>query len=489
MKLRLHWLLCCLIAMALLLGCHRASEELAKLEGKQGAVDRDTAKQQGAWAGAAIGAGFNVGDGVRTSTAATARLRLSDGSGLILQEKTLLRFLATPPGKKSHGLDVQTGEVELDVGGNALQIETQAGPATLEAGSRVRLRKTDQGTRFAVEIGAAHLTEAHADLKAGDSIEVGIGRAIIERTRAEPAASVQAPEPPPSATSPTPSAAPSSEPLAADDRRPRGPDAVDIFAAPGESLVLHDPRPPTVIGFSTSRCPGIAVLELGGKRRETIGTGRVTAAFPPGSNRYRLRCDTEKSPFAEGTMSVIADAGTRRLASGAPANRIDADGRRYTILYQSLMPKVLVRWPNPPSAGPFSLFVQSQGKGQKQFSASTPSYSLPAGTLGEGSHEVWFSARGETSRKTTVSVQFDNAAPTASISSPAEKGFAPGASVSVAGMALPGWTVSVAGRDLPQDNQQRFSGEVTAPGDRSALTIRFAHPQRGVHYYLRRSSH
>jgi hypothetical protein len=86
-------------------------------------------------------------------------------------------------------------------------------------------------------------------------------------------------------------------------------------------------------------------------------------------------------------------------------------------------------------------------------------------------------------------VQFDNAAPTASISSPAERGFAPGASVAVAGMALPGWTVSVAGRDLPQDNQQRFSGEVTAPGDRSALTIRFAHPQRGVHYYLRRSSH
>jgi hypothetical protein len=87
-----------------------------------------------------------------------------------------------------------------------------------------------------------------------------------------------------------------------------------------------------------------------------------------------------------------------------------------------------------------------------------------------------------------VVVQFDNAAPTASISAPAERGFAPGATVSVTGSALPGWTVSVQGRELPQDGQQRFSGEAAAPSDVRALSIRFSHPQRGVHYYLRRSS-
>src|SRR6188472_779801 len=107
MTRRVPSLVCLLLSLAVLLGCSRASDELAKLEAKQGMVNRDTAKREGTWAVAAIGAGFEVGDGVRTSSAATARLKLSDGSGVTLQEKTLLRFLASPPGKKSHGLDVQ----------------------------------------------------------------------------------------------------------------------------------------------------------------------------------------------------------------------------------------------------------------------------------------------------------------------------------------------------------------------------------------------
>jgi len=484
MTRRLLSLLCALFVLAALLGCSRAADVLAKLEAKQGTVNRDTAKQEGAWAVAAVGAGFEVGDGVRTSSAATARLKLSDGSGVTLQEKTLLRFLASPPGKKSHGLDVEAGEVALDVGREALEINTPNGPVTLDPGSRVKLRRTEQGTRFQVEIGAAHLTDAHRDLKAGEQIEVGIGSAVIEPTAAAPSASV-APA--------TPSAAEPLDPApsgsaASDERRPHGPEVVDMLVGAGDSLIVHDPHPPTVVGFTGSRCAGLTVLELGAKKRETIGTGRVTAAFPSGSQRYRLRCDGEKTPFAEGTVSVLADSGSRRLAKGAPNNRIDADGRRYTILYQSLLPKVSVRWPNPPSAGPFSLFVRSQGKGQKQFSAAAPSYALAAGSLAEGTHELWFGAGAEQSRKTTVVVQFDNAAPTASISAPAERGFPPGGAVTVAGMALPGWAVSVAGHELAQDGQQRFSAEVAAPADASSLAIRFAHPQRGVHYYLRRPS-
>ena len=489
MTARLPWLRVRLLWALVLFGCHD-SDELARLQAKLGAVDRDSAGKTGTWAVAALGTGFQVGDGVRTSSGATAELRLSDATGLKLQEKTLLRFLATPPGKKTHGLDVQSGEVLLDVGPESLEIETPVGPALLEPGSRVKLRRTELGTRFSVEIGAAHLTEAHRDLQPGDTIEVGIGRAVIERTAAAPPAASA----PPNAASP--GTAPSSQIASTDERRAHGPDVADLLAGAGDSLIVHDPRPPTVVAFSATRCAGLAVLEVGAKKRETIGTAKVTAAFAAGSSHYRLRCDSEATPFAEGTVSVLADSGSRRLASAAPTNRIDADGRRYTILYQSLLPKVSVRWPNPPSAagqghgtGAFQLFVQSQGKARKQFSSASASYALPAGALGEGAHELWFAAGSELSRKTTVVVQFDNAAPTASISSPAERGFAPGSTVAVAGMALPGWTVAVAGHELAQDGQQRFSGEVTAPSDASALAFRFAHPQRGVHYYLRRSSH
>src|SRR4051812_38885980 len=131
MTARLARLLLGVLCLAVLLGCHRATDELAKLEGKRGTVERDVASKQGAWGAAAIGAGFQVGDGVRTSSGATAQLRLSDASGLTLQEKTLLRFLAAPPGKNAHGLDVQAGEVVLDVGQDALRLETQLGPALL----------------------------------------------------------------------------------------------------------------------------------------------------------------------------------------------------------------------------------------------------------------------------------------------------------------------------------------------------------------------
>jgi hypothetical protein len=478
----------CVVLLALTLPacqCQRDSEELAKLESKQGQVDRDFAKELGKWLDAPVAASFKVGDGVRTAGGAGAKLRLSDSSAVALQEKTVLRFLATPPGKKSHGLDVESGEVELQVGKQALELETSSGAAVLEAGSRVRVRKTDRGTRFAVEIGAAHLTDAKQDLKAGEAIEIGIGAAVIERGSASS-------QPAPSAA---PSVAPPIEPVAPPpvasvdqaDPRQRGPENLDLALGPGDSIIVHDPKPPTAIGFASSRCSDLLVLEVGGKKRETIGVGRVSAAFPAGNQRYRLRCNADKEPFAEGTINVLRDAGSRRLSSAAPVNRIDTDGRRYTILYQNLLPKLSVRWPNPPAAGPFALTVRSQGKTRK-FSSGTANQALTSGTLGEGSHELWFEASGQRSRATTVVVQFDNAAPTASISAPAEQGFARGSTVAVAGMALPGWSVSVAGKELGQDAQQRFSADVQTPGDVRGLLIRFSHPQRGVHHYLRRSS-
>jgi hypothetical protein len=477
----LRW--CCGVLVALLLACARDAEELAKLEAKQGQVDRDFAATLDKWLAAPLEARFKVGDGVRTAGGSTAKLRLSDASSLVLQEKTLLRFLATPPGAKSRGIDVRQGEVELNVGNEQLKIETGSGPAVLAPGSRVKLLKTERGTRFAVEIGSASLSDAKRELRAGDAIEIGIGQAILEPL---PAASTRAallPLPAVPSALPGSSASPSMDA----DARPRGPDVIDFLAGAGDSLILHDPHPPTAVGFNTSRCAGTAVLELGVKLRQTVGVGTVSAAFPAGAQRYRLRCDTEGQPFAEGTISVLADAGSRRLSGAAPTNRIDADGRRYTILYQSLLPKVSVRWPNPPSPGPFSLQVRST-KGQKRYPSAAASVSLPTGALGEGSHELWFEGSGQRSRATTVVVQFDNAAPTASISAPGERSFAPGATVSVSGSALPGWTVSVQGRELAQDAQQRFSGEAPAPSDVRALAIRFSHPQRGVHYYLRRSS-
>ena len=91
-------------------------------------------------------------------------------------------------------------------------------------------------------------------------------------------------------------------------------------------------------------------------------------------------------------------------------------------------------------------------------------------------------------KDTRVEIKFDNAAPTATLTSPANGSFAPGAAVTVSGAALEGWKISVGGKDLPLDDQLRFSGAATAPSGQRALAIEFVHPHRGLHYYLRRAA-
>jgi hypothetical protein len=258
--------------------------------------------------------------------------------------------------------------------------------------------------------------------------------------------------------------------------------------------VIHDPRPPTALGFTVEgRCPGAAVLRIGPggpKAQETAGERRVAAVLSRGTHRYTLSCpepNGELGPrFAEGTVTVLADAGSRQLPRSAPVSQLDADGRRYTVLYQTLLPKISVRWPNAPAAPSYSLSVRS-GSAARTYSSKTPSHTLAAGALAEGDHTLVFEANGTRSKATSLSIRFDNAAPTASIASPANGGFSAGSSVLVSGAALPGFNVSVGGKELAQDRQSRFSEEVVAPAGQRALVIRFSQPGRGVHYYLRRS--
>lgn len=477
-------------------GCKRSSSVLAELESREGTVERDFSAKIGAWEPAPVKAKFEVGDAVRTGNHSTAHLQLSDRSVLSLDDHTLIRFLAKPPGANSQGLDVQSGRAELEVAGEALSLDTGHGMARIQPGTRLRLTKTEAGTRFAVLIGSAQLDGAPAELHAGDSLEIGIGRATIEpasKALEPPKVAADLPSQPvlptnaePEAMLPRPDAG-NTPTQALSETRSHGPEIIDIAAGAGESLIIHDPRPPTAIGFSTAACAGMAVIQIGqSHKNETVGTGSVHASFPAGTSRYRAFCVGEDKPFAQGTVSILHDSGSRALASSAPATRLDTDGRRYTVLYQNLLPKMSVRWPGAPS-GPYTLTVRSS-RTVHRVSSAQPNYSFAAGAFGEGSYDVWFEAPGARSKDTTVVIQFDNAAPTASITAPADGSFAQGASVAIAGSALPGWTVSVAGLELEQDAQHRFSGHGQASPGTRALAIRFANPQRGVQYYLRRSS-
>jgi hypothetical protein len=242
-----------------------------------------------------------------------------------------------------------------------------------------------------------------------------------------------------------------------------------------------------VLGLSTPGCDAEAVLEVRDQR--VRGRSRVGVSLPAGRHDYSLRClhadgTLAEEPAATGRIRVLRDAGRTPLPLRPPTNVVEADGRRYTVMYQNLLPRVVVRWSDAPSAGPYTLSFASEGRPRQ---SRRPRFELPSGALREGTHVLSVQgADGARSRSTSVVIRFDNAAPTASIRQPADGSFLAGQRVQVSGIAQRGWRVHAEGEPLPLDAHYRFSGEVTAPARRDALAIRLSHPRRGVHYYLRR---
>jgi ferric-dicitrate binding protein FerR (iron transport regulator) len=272
----------------------------------------------------------------------------------------------------------------------------------------------------------------------------------------------------------------------------RGPSYADLVVSPGSSFAVHDPHPPTSIGFATAAlCPEGATLQLGaGPRVHSATSASVNALVAGGAHHYAIHCvgAPEKEVAATGAIAVLADSGTARIPRTAAATAVDTDGRSYTVLYQNLLPKLTIRWPGAPSASSYTLRITSPGGKGDAVSSSGPSHSFPSGAFREGEHHAVFEGGGTRSKDTRIEIKFDNAAPTATLTAPANGSFAPGSAVTVAGAALEGWKISVGGKELPLDDQLRFSGEVTAPAGQRALAIEFVHPKRGLHYYLRRAS-
>lgn len=274
----------------------------------------------------------------------------------------------------------------------------------------------------------------------------------------------------------------------------RGPEPPDLVVEGGDSFTVHDPRPPTVVGFRTrGSCPGGAVVTVG-QQRWAEGVKTANVQLPTGRHAYEIRCLTPDGPAkvaaGGGTVVIVRDAGTAEIPKTAPTTQVNTDGRRYTVLYQHRLPQISVGWATAPAAASYTLVLS--GARSTTIRASAPTHSFAAGALLDGTHSVYFEAATDPprrSRTTTILVRYDNASPTASISGPADGLFEAGSSVSLAGTALPGWSVLVGGQEIAVDGQQRFRAEVQAPEDQAALPIMFRHPSRGVHYYLRRARH
>ena len=269
------------------------------------------------------------------------------------------------------------------------------------------------------------------------------------------------------------------------------PSYFDFRVTVGESLTIHDPKPPTSVQFQfDGKCPEGGIIEVdrdGRFRTAKVSSGKdfANVLIPLGSWAYRLRCTSnggEGAAAGAGRATVLRDDGRRPLPRNQGVNDIDADGRNYRISYQSAIPNVAVHVKNPGTG--HKLHLASAGK-EQTFDSSSSMITVPGAQLHEGTYTYWVDRDGVKQEKvSTLAIDFDQTAPQVYIESP-NNGQPWSADIDVRGAVLPGWTAQVDAISIPVDKQRRFAAKVGAPAGQ-ALAIRLAHPQRGVHYYLRR---
>jgi hypothetical protein len=264
----------------------------------------------------------------------------------------------------------------------------------------------------------------------------------------------------------------------------------DFKVAVGETLTIHDPKGVTAVQFSFGgKCPDGGIIEM--DRDARFRTAKVSAgkdaanmSVAGGGWAYRLRCSSgsgDSAAVASGRIAVTRDAGSRALPKLHAVNEIDADGRNYRISYQSVIPTIAVRTKN--GIG-FKLHFASGGK-EETFDGAAGKILVQGTKLHEGTYTYWLDRDGVKDPKvTTLTIDFDNTAPQVYIESP-QNGKPWEGDLDVRGAVLPGWTAAVDAISIPIDKQRRFAAKVGKP-TAGALAIRLSHPQRGVHYYLRR---
>lgn len=267
-------------------------------------------------------------------------------------------------------------------------------------------------------------------------------------------------------------------------------DYADLEIRAGDSVIVHDPRPPTAVRFAFGdECKGHGRVDLegpGSKRSFAAGAGAVSLALGPGNFRYRLACDGADRASRSGRLRVLRDTGSRRVVAKAPTTRVVADGRPYTVLYQNRLPRIELAWNNAPSAADLQLWHERADDTKQRIALNEPAYAFEPGQLTEGEHVFHFQGGGRLSRRTPVIIAFDNAAPTATLDTPPELDSSPGEPVALRGTALPGWSVRVDEQRPALDAQGRFSLTSPWPRDRRALAVWLTHPGRETHVYLRR---
>jgi hypothetical protein len=186
-------------------------------------------------------------------------------------------------------------------------------------------------------------------------------------------------------------------------------------------------------------------------------------------------------------LTLKPDSGNVPLPKRASANTVEADGRRYTILYQTRPPSLILAWPTaPPGATELELHLAGPA-GDRVMRLPTARHVLASGTLAEGTYSWWYTTRdGKSSPKTGLQLRFDNTAPTAQFFRSSAETTA--GTIAIDGVTVPGSKVSSGGNPLSVDEHGRFRGSLAPAEGDDAVAVRVEAAPTGIHYYVRRGA-
>jgi hypothetical protein len=269
----------------------------------------------------------------------------------------------------------------------------------------------------------------------------------------------------------------------------RGGGLPDLTVGGGESLVIHDPRPPTRLAIRLGCPEGGEVQVRRGRKGPTVTTARdekrAVVELRTGAYHYGVHCladgQVDSEAKSRGRVRILRDSGTKQLPA-RPRVTVDADGRRYSVHYQNRLPLVTFRWPEAPLAKRYHLVLEGQG-GTRKIRLSRP---LHRQRLGPGTATFHFELGGRRSRTSTVNLTQSRQSQPAYVVRPVEGRAAIGQTVEVRGGTYAESQIFVVGHGpLKLNDRGRFSAQVTVPGGHQSLAVRVQNPLTGVHYFLR----
>ncbi|MDB4989353.1 MAG: hypothetical protein JWN04_4531 [Myxococcaceae bacterium] len=446
---------------------------LAELEAHQGEVQRDEARAVATWGSVTKGDRFRVGDGLRTGRSGSAQLGLAADGVALVEANTVLRFLDHDP-RGGRRFALQEGVIRIDAGQLELDVHTPRGLARIAKGASVRIITADADTRFDVLVGKVEIDVAGEvkELVAGQSFSIG-DSAVSAKASADALADKAEAD------------ATARAAKQAADGQPSARDAVDLALPELDAMTLHAPTLPVIFRLEPPACREALTAEMDGHtttHNPGDPAGLLLRVSQPGAHRLRLRCG--KRIVRESTLRVMRDTANLELPKSAQRVELEADGRRYTVRYQNVMPVVNIHWSDARPAPSYTLLLR-RGKRDQSFRVNTPVREI-ASELTEGNYDFWFTSEtGQQSRVGSLRIEFDNTARSLSLSEPVEGAAAEGDKVLVSGVALLRSQVTANGTPLPLDPKGRFHAQVPLTAEKSVL-VRADHPAAGVHYYLRR---